>query len=893
MDRPLISHPANPFGTDPLHLEDHLEGVANRAQTLGTGPTSEQLYTLGWLHDFAKATPQFQSYIREEYGGPEAEKQHARLGSFVTLYALGQLEADPLNRLAGTLAVARHHGTIPDGAHYAGRTLVEGSQQVAVANQIAAIDSETTSTADRIIRTATDGTCSWSEFVDQFEAGAISEALRSFSAIEEPLSGWQIHETELPERLYDRTLQYWGALTLADKSHAGGVSKGALTNYDRLSLSPLDQYIETLQGSAGTPLETQLNTLREDARQQTTRGVHAWLDDQTAPAVTTLRLPTGLGKTFTGITAALTAADRLPDTIPPRSVVYALPFTSIIEQTRAHFENDNIWGADPTGDALTVHHHLSETVTYGETAEDRDEIEFLGESWRSGVVLTTFVQLFESVVGPSTSQGTKLPALDGAIVILDEPQALPKAWWDGMPRILDILTEEYSAHVISMTATQPSLFETVETVDLLERGQQSTAGSVENDRETHTGSAYFEAAERVTYHFDDSVFSHLPDRSTAFVGHDTAADRIYSQVRANASSALAVCNTIASSRTLTNELAGMDDTTHLGSVLESVLGEHAAPATTLKRDAIAEDVLERAGLSEGAARKADNDIDIPLLTFNSRFRPFDRRVLIYMADHLATADVPFVLVATQAVEAGVDLSFQRVYRDVAPLDSIVQAAGRCNRSFEWGQRGGKVLVWTLAGTTEQTPSDPSDRPPASYIYQQEIPGHLRTIAETLAELDTDSGVTDSTVSDTAVQRYFERLAEKQVGETSIQEEIKRCRGDELTVRSLINDFETVDVVVGVSDADEAAISDVSAAFQPVATQESFEALERLSAVRVSIPVSDLESAPRIPRVDRRERDDTEGAQVFEFTDGAGLDYELAGGGLVGTDDVVAGRFTTM
>jgi hypothetical protein len=337
----------------------------------------------------------------------------------------------------------------------------------------------------------------------------------------------------------------------------------------------------------------------------------------------------------------------------------------------------------------------------------------------------------------------------------------------------------------------------------------------------------------------------------------------------------------------------MDHTTHLGSVLESVLNEYAAPATTLNRDAIAEEVLERARLSEGAVRKRGNDIDIPLLTFNSRFRPLDRRVIIQMADHLATADIPFVLIATQAVEAGVDLSFQRVYRDVAPLDSIVQAAGRCNRSFEWGQRGGKVVVWTLAGTTERTPSDPSDHPPASHVYQQEVPGHLRMIAETLDELDTDSGVTDSTVSDTAVQRYFERLAEKQVGETGIQEEIERCRGDELTVRSLINDFETVDVVVGVSDADGAAISNVSAAFQPVATEESFKALEGLSPMRVSIPVSDLKSAPRIPRVDRREKDDTEGAQVFEFTDQAGLAYELAGGGLVGTDDVVAGRFTTM
>lgn len=891
--KPVISHPTNPFGEDPLLLRDHLQSVAERATELGQREDATCLRAIGILHDFGKLSPQFQAYIRGEYQGPTAEKQHARIGAFATFYALGKQDIEPVGRLAGALAVARHHGTIPDAAPYVGRVLTEAYEHDALHNQVHRIDAESGSLADEFIELATDGAGSWTEFVTRFQDGSIVDTLESLSTESPPLLPPQVDEDALPAGLYDRTLRYWGALSLADKSHAAGLTDTALFGYDSLSREPLDEYITTLQGTASSNLEATLNALREDARQQATRGVHNWIGDPDAPPVATLRLPTGLGKTFTGITGALAARDRLPDRSPPRTVVYALPFTSIIEQTRAQFEDEAIWGADPTGSAFTVHHHLSDTVTYGDDAEERDDVAFLGESWRSGVILTTFVQLFESVVGPTKSQGTKLSALEDAVVILDEPQALPKDWWASMPRILEVLTEEYGARVISMTATQPPLFSDLKTVDLLAKGQAGAGDGSPSGRESHETRAYFESVQRVTYRCDESAYAHCLDRPTRFVGHDEAATRIIERACTESTSVLSVCNTIESSRVLTEELKQRASITHLGSVLADVLAGKDDAAIDLDSRQVAREVLERTDLGT-ADEGFESDEDVVLLTFNSRFRPFDRRVLIHLAETLSTAGLPFVFVSTQAVEAGVDLSFNIVYRDIAPLDSIVQAAGRCNRSFEWGERGGEVVVWTLAGTAEASPSDPQNPVPASYVYERSVPGHLRLISETLAELNSQSDIPDSEVSDEAVRSYFARLAtDKQVGDSDIHDEIEACRGESLRKRSLIGDYGTVDVIVGVSAADETVIKKTGYEFQPVPTRAAFEAAEDLSSIRVSLPDTIIEEATKVPRLDRRSRGDSDGIQLYEYTGQGGLSYDLAGGGLIESEEGVGGRFTVI
>ncbi len=103
-----------------------------------------------------------------------------------------------------------------------------------------------------------------------------------------------------------------------------------------------------------------------------------------------------------------------------------------------------------------------------------------------------------------------------------------------------------------------------------------------------------------------------------------------------------------------------------------------------------------------------------------------------------TAGRPVRLVATSLVEAGVDVDFPVVHRAMAGLDSIAQAAGRCNRNGALGPEGGRVFVFEPA-------EHEGHRPP------KELEQHADVAAEALRTHGADPLGLD------AVRAYFADL----------------------------------------------------------------------------------------------------------------------------------------
>lgn len=105
-----------------------------------------------------------------------------------------------------------------------------------------------------------------------------------------------------------------------------------------------------------------------------------------------------------------------------------------------------------------------------------------------------------------------------------------------------------------------------------------------------------------------------------------------------------------------------------------------------------------------------------LIYLSTNIPPIER---LRRIQKIKSSKEPQIVISTQLVEAGVDIDLDVVYRDLAPLDSIFQSAGRCNRNA--GENKGTVKVFSLLDDNKHF---------ASYIYSQ---ADLDTTKELLKE----------------------------------------------------------------------------------------------------------------------------------------------------------------
>ncbi|MFG2115504.1 CRISPR-associated endonuclease Cas3'' [Streptomyces sp. NPDC048718] len=171
-----------------------------------------------------------------------------------------------------------------------------------------------------------------------------------------------------------------------------------------------------------------------------------------APGMYVLHVPTGGGKTIAAGGFALRHAVQHG----LRRVVFAVPYISITQQNAEVYRDLLDPTAEDEADPVVLEHHSS--VELDEEDGAGAWARLAAENWDAPVVVTTTVQLFQSLFAHKPSVMRKLHRLAGAVIVLDEVQALPDRLLIPILSMLRELVERFGASVVLASATQPSFW---------------------------------------------------------------------------------------------------------------------------------------------------------------------------------------------------------------------------------------------------------------------------------------------------------------------------------------------------------------------------------------------------------------------------------------------------
>jgi len=630
--------------SDWQELKDHLAEVARRARAFAEAACRKDenlaraAEVAGWLHDLGKYQTDWQQYLKDSATKrPAVSIPHAIHGAAHAAYILGHR--------AVCLAVRGHHAGLAD-RNEADNDLESRHPVLAplVKSLVAAARAECPDFPDAAPDYPVDendkSSCRRYEFWTRVLFSILVDADRL--------------DTESSRTKQDRPRRELSEIG------AGPTAEGLLRLLEA-------ERRRRAEGKTGNLAELRNQVFKECVDAGTTE----------PQGFFELTVPTGGGKTFSGMAFALAHARRHG----LRRIIVVIPYLSIIEQNAREYRQ--VFGQD-----VVVEHHsaVAEDGPVPESRAVRTPAELATENWDAPIIVTTSVQFLETLLSASPRRCRKLHNIARSVVLFDEAQVMPAHILNPLLSTFRELKASYGVSFVFSTATQPAFRQS----EGLTEGFRS--GELRPILPPELTGRHFRELRRVNYRVDleapwswDSLLNRLVELPQALCVLNTRAHarKVWELLRTQV-------------RTLHGEGAG-EGVIHLSSAM---CAQHRLDVLGPKDAYLPGSVRGRLGQK-----------------------------------------LPCWLVSTQAIEAGVDVDFPQVFRALGPLDSVVQAAGRCNRegllrdSATGELRLGEVFVFQ------------PEEPGMPRGFYQAAAGEARTV---LGEITGEQLATDPTV----FSRYF-------------------------------------------------------------------------------------------------------------------------------------------
>lgn len=413
-----MSHYAHSKENTPVHqwqkLEDHLQNVAQMADDFASKFGAENLArAAGLLHDVGKYSEAFQAYLYRANGMEPPGYSGASCSRKVDHSTFGAIEAmkRAKRRDTGILLsylIVGHHGGLPNGNCSDGERRPLRERLDPTKNPIPSVSAELLS--NELGELSFPASFHFDDKQPRRCAFQLSLLIRMlFSSLVDA----DYLDTEKymdPERSSRRLLEWsFDDLQRRFEQHMSGLMAGAVTS--------------------------EVNRCRREIFQ------HCIAAAEMKPGIYSLTVPTGGGKTLASLGFALQHAKRHG----LERILYTMPFTSIIEQNAEVFR-------EVLGEEVVLEHHSNVDIEQSKAFS-----KLATENWDAPLIVTTNVQLFNSLLSNKTSRTRKLHNIVGSVIVFDEAQALPPEHLIPCLELMRELVRNYRCSIVLCTATQPAL----------------------------------------------------------------------------------------------------------------------------------------------------------------------------------------------------------------------------------------------------------------------------------------------------------------------------------------------------------------------------------------------------------------------------------------------------